>query len=448
MSLKTGEVETHKRAPRSNRNTQTVAWLVIFISFAIFCITLYLFISLISDYLSRSVQNQPATLQVSRGPVYISRSTQNALLVANQRDRLEQGDSVFTDEQSRALLEFFDGTKLELNSATRILVRESKILTTNFARKERRLWLHLSIATGDENRASVGRVALWPAATSGDTFTGQPVEITTDDGLKMVFDGNGKNSFIIELQRSVDGSSRTVVNSPAGNVEKFPVFAAGTTQMLEPGKRVIVDSGQPPVVTSNQQDELIRNNRAFINGLDGWEVQQKDSGNLDNVACTIFSDSEKVDDGIVYRVHTRRGIDTKDSNECSLRQELNADVSRYQSLIFSFKLKIQQQSLSGGGEQGIEFPIFVKINYIDTKGNPSGEYFAGFYTVPKDDRENTRVAKYIYSEQIKQGEWIEFISDDLLSLRSRPQKIISIQVGSAGHDFEAFFTDLSLVGKG
>ncbi|NWJ46581.1 MAG: hypothetical protein HXX08_11935 [Chloroflexi bacterium] len=449
MSLKTAPVNVEKGNLKPKFKPQTIAWVVIFISFAIFCLLVYLVANLVSDYLSRSSQNRSAIVTVTRGPVYIARTGQGSLLVANPLDTLQPGDSILTDNQSQAVLELFDGTKLDIYSSSKVRLSESRIVTTNFVRREKQLVVEVSLNSSEDDRAGVGKVSVQFDNKDDQEYIGKPLEINCTDGASLIFEGSeDKDSYSIDLIHSTDGSSRTLINSTVTNTGNLQISAAGKTQTLAPGKRVFVDSGQPPVESNGLQDELIRNNRAFINGLDGWEVQQKDSGNLDNIFCSLFIDSEKVDDGTIYRAHTYRGQNTKDSHECSVIQELNTDVSRYQSLVLNFKLKIQTQSLSGGGEQGIEFPLFVRISYVDTQGNPYNEYFAGFYITPFDPKDNTRVAKYIVSEQVKQGEWIEFSSEDLMQRRNKPQKILSITVGSAGHDYEAYFTDLSLVGKG
>ena len=440
-------VEKGNRKPKIK--PQIIAWLVIFIAFAVFCLLVNLAVNLASDYLSHSIQNRSATVTVTRGPVYIARTGQGSLLVANPLDTIQPGDTILTDNQSQVTLELFDGTKLDIYSSSKVRLSQSRIVTTNFVRREKQLALEISLNSSDDDRTGVGKISVQPGNKDAQEYSGKPIVITCSDGASLIFEGNqGKDNYSIDLIHSTDGSSRTMITSPVTNTGNLQISAVGKTQLLEPGRRVFVANGQPPVETNGLQDELIRNNRAFINGLDGWEVQQKDSGSLDNIFCSLFIDSEKVDDGTIYRTHTYRGQGTKDSHECSVIQELNTDVSSYQSLVFTFKLKIQTQSLSGGGEQGIEFPLFVRINYMDMQGNPYNEYFAGFYITPFDPKDNTRVAKYIVSEQVKQGEWIEFVSEDLMQRRNKPQKILSITIGSAGHDYEAYFTDLSLVGKG
>lgn len=441
MSVKEKSIEAENQVRQKKIRPQTIAWFVIIIAFAIFCTLVYLTINFVSDYLSRSTKNLPAEIQVRNATVYIIRAGQNTSFLAKESDRIEAGDSVIVS-QGQAILELFDGSRLEINPSTKVQLRESKVLTTNFVRKEKKLSLEIGYGSSEPG---AGKVTVIPGNVNNTDYVGSPLEANTEDGASLILDKAGR--YVIELQRFNDNSSRTLINSPTTNLNKIEVTAAGRNQTLEPGKRVIVDSGQPPSEPTGQQDELILNNRAFINGLDSWTRQQRDFGNLDNIACSIFPDSEKIDDGTIYRVHTVRQGNSKDSYECSLRQDLNLDVSRFQNLVFSVKLKIISQSLSGGGEQGIEFPIFIKIDYIDTNGN-ANQYFAGFYIVPFDSKENTQVARYIVSEQIKQGDWKEFVSEDLMARRSKPQKIVSIQVGSGGHDYEAFFTDLSLVGKG
>ena len=450
MSVKTNPSKTNALKPLQKPRQQMVAWLIITISFCLFCSIIFGVINLLGDYLSRSTEFPDAELQVKNGPVYIVRAEQNIISLAKTQDKVKPGDTILVEEQGIAQLVLFDGTRLEIKASTKVFLQESMVLIENFVRKEKKLKLEISPGGEEKNGATVGQVTLWSSDINSSNYTGNPVEVTTSDKAHIAIDSSGQNSFKIEVERTTDNSSRTFVTSLSTNRNQLNVDAAGITQIIGPGQRVIVNYGQAPTLISGSIDELIRNNGSFINGLDAWVSQKLDNGNLDNISCDLFSDSERIDDGTISRMHIRRSKDTKDSFECSIHQDLNADVTRYQSLNFKFKLKILNQSLTGGGFEGFEFPLFIKINYTDSKG-VALTYFKGFYIVPPDPQKGTRVVRnseLTGTEQVKQGEWIEYISDDMMLLRPKPYKITSIQIGSAGHDYEAVFTDLSLEARG
>ncbi len=449
MSVKTEPPKTINPQRRKKIRPQTAAWVVIITAFAIFCAIVYSAVNFISDYLSHSTQNISASLEVKRGPVYIARAGQNLTVVAATKDKLEIGDIISTDEQSIVRLDLFDGTRLDINPYTRVQLKDSRVVTTNFVRKEKRLQVNISPTPTDDGRPVVGQVTIWPTDPYSNDYSGLPVIATTDDGARVAFDMSGRSNFVIEVQRTSDNSSRTFITSANTNPSKInieQVASSDKKQALNPGQRVMVDNGQPPSEITSLQDELIRNNRAFINGLDAWIVQRIESGDLDNVDCRLFTDGERIGDGTITRVHSYRYDDAKDAHECSLRQDLNIDVSRYQNLVLELKLKVIYQSLTGGGVEGSEFPVFIKVGFVDNKGTPF-EYFKGFYYAAPDPAQGT-IARSRDSIQVKQNEWKEFISEDLLQLRPKPAKIVYITIGSSGHEFEAVFTDLSVEGRG
>jgi hypothetical protein len=214
MAVKTKPAEMDEQTrPRKSR-PQILAGLIIIISFGLFCTIVYFAVSLVSDYLSRSTQTLGADLLVRKGPVYITRAGQSTKILANPQERVEQGDTISGDEESYAQLTLFDGTRLDLTASATIYLRDSKVLTTNFVRKEKKLTVEVGPSGSEEGKPGVGQVVIWPADPYNGNYAGQPVTLSTSDGASLVFDKPEQGNFKIEVQRTADNSSRTIITSP------------------------------------------------------------------------------------------------------------------------------------------------------------------------------------------------------------------------------------------
>jgi hypothetical protein len=133
-----------------------------------------------------------------------------------------------------------------------------------------------------------------------------------------------------------------------------------------------------------------------------------------------------------------RGSEHDDHWETGLQQRIGQSVRIYSSLSFTADIRIDAQQPPGGGRDLTEFPLIIKINYIDVQGQPR-EWWHGFFVLedpgaPIPPERATRVAR---------GEW-ERIQLDLRNLTPLPTQISSVLVYSSGHSYRTFVTNLSL----
>jgi hypothetical protein len=160
----------------------------------------------------------------------------------------------------------------------------------------------------------------------------------------------------------------------------------------------------------------------------------------------LHFDAERINDGIQPRARIFR-LDPRAKGtpyETSIVQEINRDVSDYEELWFSLKVKLVDQSLAGGGSQGAEYPMFVKINFVDQNNNLQ-ELFHGFYSKANDTstQDQNQLGR---SSKLPQDEWQEW-RINLMNGSNKPLRILKIVVGSAGHLYDSYFTDVSLIAR-
>ncbi len=447
MSAKT-EVPSSKFEPENTKSRlflspQLIAWLVLIVSFGLFCLVAFAVISAVSDYFSHSVQPQGGVLSLSGGTDVSVRHTGQErfiLVTQNQNEPVFEGDLIRTAQGSQAVAQLFDNTILELSPNSEVQIDEQKIKITNFVQREKRTVFRVV--------RGVVKVKVQPLKLN--EYSKGLVKATTPDEAEIFFNDFSKGNYpggVYTVDLQGNGTNRTWVTSAPSNSKPVDVKSAGQTQSLLPGQRFILERGIGPVLAENGERQLV-NNGAFIDGFDFWKEQHDQGQDGGSVFGRALPDSELVDDGTITRVHIIRYESKGDFEETSLRQDFNQDVREYSSLVFKFKGRIRLQSLPGGGQVGNEYPLFVKIQYTDRSGQVR-EFFRGFYFKAEDA--NTRTYDRIGNEllgsrQWNENKWVEF-EFDLSRLSQKPAIVNSLVIGSAGHDFESYFTEVSLLAR-
>jgi hypothetical protein len=127
--------------------------------------------------------------------------------------------------------------------------------------------------------------------------------------------------------------------------------------------------------------------------------------------------------------------------EESIRQVVNQDVTDYSTIRLDLRFRVFSQSVSGGGDQGSEYPLMVRVNYLDQNGQPA-LFVHGFYVQNANNLPTTN------GQQVKPGDWID-LNDatglQLQQLNPKPTVIQSVEIVASGHDFDSEVQKVSLV---
>lgn len=442
-----------KPAQASRRvSPQVLAWVVMLVSFTLFCLLAYFLFNTITDYLSHSVQNKPGTVDVVEDKddnVFIQHVGQPKATVVVDSEAIQEGDEVRTDKTSEAVITLFDGSRVYLSAGTRIRLVESHVDIKNFRQSEKRLVVKLF--------SGVARFTVAPFTPGRDynrsTFIAViPGDNDNDNQAEAFFnDGDTRNYVDGTFTLSVTRSDETGVKSWLTNKANKAISLHSTTQdqtvSVGPGLRVAVAQGVigVPGVPGANEVELIENG-SFINGIDSWRVQAPPSSTANNIQGFIHFDAERINDGVQPRARIAR-LDPQAKGtpyETSIVQDINRDVTDYEELWFSIKVKLVDQSLAGGGSQGAEYPTFIKINFVDQNNNTQ-ELFHGFYSKANDTstQDQNQLGR---SSKLPQDEWQEW-RINLMNGANKPVRILKIVVGSAGHLYDSYFTDVSLIAR-
>ncbi len=140
----------------------------------------------------------------------------------------------------------------------------------------------------------------------------------------------------------------------------------------------------------------------------------------------------------------RLGGNEKDSIT-AVAQAVNADVAAYEQVILEADVRVDEQSLSKGGADGSECPLFVRIDYANATQTGLQQYFC-FWAFDRGSGEISSLP-YIRSQWIAPKIWYHF-QVDLHSQIPDLRAIEQVVFYSNGHDYDASVADVSLRAEG
>jgi hypothetical protein len=129
-----------------------------------------------------------------------------------------------------------------------------------------------------------------------------------------------------------------------------------------------------------------------------------------------------------------------------ITQEIAADVSAYRSVVFEADIRVDFQSLSKGGADGTECPLFARVDYANSVSSEAQKYYC-FWAFDDGRTGAISALPYISSRQIPPKTWYHFRVDlhqDIPDLRA----IHRVVFYSNGHDYDASVTDVALRAEG
>ncbi|MBM4438014.1 MAG: hypothetical protein FJ029_12465 [Actinobacteria bacterium] len=145
------------------------------------------------------------------------------------------------------------------------------------------------------------------------------------------------------------------------------------------------------------------------------------------------------DDQIAFVRLTPDGA-VKRHGEVGLAQAIERDIRDYQRLHLIIKLRVVQQSLSGGGQAGTEYPLMVRVVYLDGAGREQ-IWTKGFY-YQNENNLNTKLG-----DQIPRDTWVTYDNPNLLQeMRPAPVALTRIEIIGSGWEYESGVRRVELTG--
>ncbi len=395
------------------KNPQRIAWLVLLSAFAVFCLLAVTVPLSIRWYLVTATVSHEATLEAITGTVLVWEPGASAPIGVTGSINVREGSTIHTDSSSRAFLTFFDNSTATLSFDT-----EAKLAAMRSAR--------FSLSSDPDSlflNIPRGQVNIGVALPMNGPLEFQAISPHMGALLK-------EGSYSLKV---TNDSSRVIVHLGTAQVT-----AQGSTVSLEQRERTTVRRGETPDEPVAAAQNLLVNG-GFEEDLSvGWQAyneQGGDGGEVDGEISVVELPGTNSRAVTFFRT-------ASEGNHCEsvIRQDLDEEISDLVTSIGLYlRVRLVNQSLSGGGYLSSEYPLMIRLDYEDVYGSEA-HWTHGFYYQNEDGNPT------MYGEQIARRVWFDYGSGNLLeTIYPRPARLKSLLIYASGWDYESMASDVSLV---
>lgn len=411
--------------------TQVVrAWLLLLAGFAVFITIVAYSGTTAYSFVREGTQPHTATVEPVSGQSLLIRSDgEQDWRLVSERTTVQEGDRISTGSATAGWITLFDQGTIEV--AENSLVRVERMRTSRIFRDKKEIEIepirgsvYIGMAPRGEFNSSLMRVSAGP------------VTVRMRDDLRT--DQTG--SFLVETQRMNPTGDE---DDPILSVRVAVLRGEATVETdhdlrtLAADQQVVVDADSHLGNVTPAMRQLVRNGD-FSRDLADW-VEYHDhageaageSGSIERVPVEFDGES-----GVALQISRSSGA--ANNWETGVQQTIGQSLRVHSSLNLSLDLRIDEQQPIGGGDALTEYPLIVKLDYIDVQGQDR-EWWRGFYVI--DDLRNP--APEDRATRVQRGEW-ESISLDLRNLSPLPRQITAIRLYGSGHSYRTLVTNISL----
>jgi hypothetical protein len=397
-------------------NPERLAWTVLIISFAIFCLLLVATPLGIRYYLRHAVSDHEVELETLKGTVVVAdpRSGVEKPVRKGESILLPEASSINVDETARANVSFFDDSFMVLYPGSRVSVLESYGPRYRFGIEPRTLVLN---------------------------HRGGGIRVNTALALEMPLHFEVRSPHLgVNVRLQDDGSYTIQVNNEGTEVivhrGQAYVSSQGLTVVVNPRERTTVAVGERPGRPVPAAKDIVVNGDFRAPLEVGWRVfndQGADGGNVDGLAQLTQSAGRRA-------VHFIRVNGQFNHCETVLEQDLDyAMAEPPTSIVMRAVVQVNYQSLSGGGYQSSEYPLMIRLTYQDEYGSQN-DWVQGFYYQNVDDN------PVMFGQEIPQGQWYLFESQNLLNVMSLvPSRLVRLQVYASGWNYDSMVSEVNVI---
>lgn len=400
------------------RNPERVAWAVLLAAFVTFCVLVTGIPLGTRYYLLNATEDQDTRLVRIEGTILVQEDQGSKPYGVTEAATLTPGQEVILGASDRGMLDFFERSHVTLYSNTTIeLTRADK---SRFGVSEQPNRIGLKVTGG---LVRVG-VAL-PGERETEFQVATPhITISLEEG-----------SYRIEV--TTEKTQITVVRGEAR------LGSSASTNVLLRGMRTTVDLTGLPADPQPAAQNLVENG--------DFQEPLSTSWLTSTVVLTSSvkpPSVELVEDGGRQAVRlVQKEAKDGDHTELAIQQRPDKDVRDFDRLEVALDVKLDFQSLSGGGLLSSEFPIIVRLDYKDLWG--SDQFWThGFYY--QNDAGYPIALNSLgqpSGEQLPQGVWYPYESGNLMDLlgENKPAYITGLTVYASGWNYDGLVSEIQLI---
>ncbi len=397
------------------KNPQRLAWIILSIAFATFCLLVVSIPLGIRWYVINATQVHKTSLAAIGGTVQVQEPEADVpIAVTGTKDDVPEGSTIRTDATSQAFLEFFEDSTLHLYNKTQVIIQKTQSPRFGLSSKPNAIVLEV---TGGRVRIGVA-----PSMQSPLNFQVQ----TPHAAVELEEDG----SYSVEV--SSEEFHLTVRDGQA------KVMAMGKVVELGQGERTTLEIGREPLGPLPAERDLIVNGDFKEPLTAGWRVYHDQVDPKE-----VSGKAEILAVGDRQAVRFWRVGKAANHAETGIIQTIDKDVRDFTSLALHISVRLLDQSLPGAGYLSSEFPVMVRLDYKDINGNDAFWTY-GFYF--KDPVADWRI---VNGEKIPRYVWYPYESPNLMDELGdvKPALITSVRVYASGWDYQSMASQVQLLAK-
>ena len=405
---KTLERTKTKQSHEQFRSMHMLAWSSLLLAVGILLSAIVIVPRGISSLLAGVSESKAPTAEIIEGTVLFQPpATANWQSMPSQK-QLPEGSRLRTDDRSRVFLRTRDGSTVLLYNDTELALQRMQFGRFNKGLQE-------TVIRIFRGRIQLG-VSAHPASQT------RKVTVLSGSGRFDLTEG----SYRIEMDP--DGSSHLSVRSGYASIwsgDQSLTLADGLRARIEPNGKIHA----PLPLKRNLIDDPVRN-AALENSP--WETFVVTEA---GPAGTI----KRLSTGVWFHRTTQTGK-TDRHGESGLVYNIDKDISDYVNLAITADVRINSQTLSGGGTAGTEYPLMIRITYLDTGGQEQ-IWTTGFY------HQNNDGLSVKLGREIPANKWITYTNSSLLQeIRPAPLHLRRIEILGSGWEYISGVRRLELTG--
>jgi len=396
-------------ARERHRGMQALAWASLLVGLGLLIAAVMVLPRVVDAMFGGVSESRPTSAVVLEGTVLIQPPATATWQGLATRADLAEGTRLRTDDRSRAFLRTHEGSTVLLYSDTELGVQRMQFGRFNPALQD-------TVFRIFQGRAQIG-VALHPAARD------RRLSVLAGEGRLDL----GEGTYRIEMES--DGAVHLSVRQGVALVwlgSRVMQVPAGRRVVLTPAAKI---TGPVPLERDLLNDPLLER---LADGSAWSAFVVTEAG----IAGTV----NPRHDGVWFERRTPDGA-TDRHGESGIVQEMERDVRDYVKLRLRADVRTDHQTLSGGGTAGTEYPLMIRLTYVDAEGREQ-IWTTGFYY------QNDAGLSVKLGQNIPAGDWITYDHPALLGeIRPAPVRLRRLEVLGSGWEYQSAVRRVELTGN-
>jgi hypothetical protein len=403
---------------------ERLAWIIMILAFVTFC-ALVIGIPLgIRAYILNATEPEQSSVTSVQGTVLVQRLDASTPIPVSDGTtiQVEENTNIRTDGNAQAIVTFFNDSLLTLYNNTSVTIRQ--VRSPRFASGQQPDTILVELHHGRVRAVPMSKLMSdYPRALH--------FELRCQDAYAVLSEG----SYALEASDDEVQITTRVGLARVTIGEKQLVLAAG--------ERAILPRNQPPLGPMPAERNLLVNGDFSQPLEESWQVYR-----VEPPSGVVTTTAQIVSTGVQKALHFQSSGQDNVHSEIGIIQHLNKNIQDFESLRILLDVRVNLQSLPGGGTLGSEFPLMVHLAYDEMDGTDR-DWYCGFYYAPAPSDWILYDTPFNSSRRVVRYVWYPFESPNLLDSLStaKPVYLKFLRLYGSGWLYDAYVTNVTLLAQ-